>query len=85
MVTITDNDAVESALRKEHDEGSYKLSQFREQLQQLESEYGMGSQQFLERYESGELEDKQDFMEWKALIESVSHWEEKLDELDKAS
>ncbi|MFB6245196.1 MAG: hypothetical protein ABEJ03_02510 [Candidatus Nanohaloarchaea archaeon] len=80
-MTVDTADAVSSAIRKELNEGEYMLERFRGKLEEFEEEYGMDSEEFMERFESGELEDDEDFFGWYTVYRSVKHWEEKIGEL----
>lgn len=42
-------------------------------LHELETRYGMTSDEFYCRYEAGELEDSADFMEWAAFCDMYTH------------
>ncbi len=81
---MTEEEAVKSALTKERVEGEYLLSKFHKKIQQFEEEYSMSTEDFIERYEAGELGDKEEYMEWKALHESIEHWQNKIKKLEKA-
>lgn len=79
-----DEDVVQSAVEKETQEGKYLLSRFREKLQEFEDEYGMDTETFIEKFRSGECGDREDYFEWNTIYESVKHWEQKIQQLEKA-
>lgn len=83
-MAVDTNDAVSSAIRKDLNEGEYMLEKFRQQLEEFEEEYSMGSEEFIEKFESGELGDNEDFFEWYAVYRSKEHWEKKTGELRDA-
>lgn len=53
------------------------LDHLKERLDEFEEEYGMDSEEFMQKFESGELGDKEDFFEWHAVIQSINHLEQK--------
>ncbi|MFP4687921.1 MAG: hypothetical protein ACLFN5_07445 [bacterium] len=77
--------AVSSAIQKEQREGHYLLERFRRKIKSYEKEYKMDTEAFVDQFDRGELEDSEDFFEWRALYKSVKHWEEKVKTLEKAS
>jgi len=83
-MTVETGDAVSSAIRKDLNEGEYMLERFEKRLKEFEEEYGMSSEEFMEKFESGELGDDEDFFEWYAVYKSKEHWEEKTTELREA-
>lgn len=83
-MVVDSGDAVSSAIRKDLNEGEYMLERFRERLEEFEEEYDMGSEEFMEKFESGELGDDEDFFEWYAVYKSMKHWEEKTGKLREA-
>ncbi|MFB6209180.1 MAG: hypothetical protein ABEJ56_03505 [Candidatus Nanohaloarchaea archaeon] len=83
-MTVDTADAVDSAIRKDLNEGEYMLERFRKRLEEFEEEYDMSSEEFMEKFESGELGDDEDFFEWYAVYESMKYWEEKTGKLMEA-
>lgn len=83
-MTVDTTDAVDSAIRKDLNEGRYVLEKFREKLEEFEDKYDMTSKEFIEKFESGEIGDDQDFFEWYAVYQSKQHWKEKTDKLREA-
>ncbi len=47
-------------------------------LKGFEKRYGMGPGEFLERFESGELGDKEDYTVWQSLLRAMKSVEERL-------
>lgn len=82
---MTESEAIDSAVTKEREEGKYLLNRFRRQISEFEEEYQMKTESFIKKFDSGELGDKEDYFEWKAIWRAVKHWENKLAELEKAS
>lgn len=78
-------DAVASAIRKERHEGEYIVKRFQEKLKSLEEKYEMDTEKFLEKFNSGELGDSEDFFEWKSIHKAVKLWKEKIRDLKMAT
>jgi hypothetical protein len=83
-MTVDTADAVDSAIRKDLNEGEYMLERFRNKLEEFEERYDMSSEEFIEKFKSGELGDDEDFFEWYAIYQSKKHWEQKTDKLREA-
>jgi hypothetical protein len=49
-----------------------------EQLEEFERTYAMNSSDFYTRYESGEMGDDMDFIEWAATVEMLKNIENRL-------
>lgn len=49
-----------------------------EQLEEFEKKYAMNSSDFYTRYESGEMGDDMDFIEWAATVEMLKNIETRL-------
>ena len=81
---VETTEAVSSAIRKDLNEGEYKLKRFQQRLKEFEKEYDMNSSEFIEKFESGDLGDDEDFFEWYAVYKSKQHWEEKTGKLREA-
>ncbi|MFB6212656.1 MAG: hypothetical protein ABEI53_02455 [Candidatus Magasanikbacteria bacterium] len=60
-----------------------KLERLRERVESFEGEYGMESDEFRERFESGELGDDKDFMEWDVYLDAIEELEQRREELSK--
>ncbi len=64
---------------------AYEIANARTQLEQLnadltefEAQYAMSSAQFYQRYQSGQTDDRMDFVEWAALVQMVTTLEKRL-------
>ncbi len=53
------------------------------QLRTFEKTYGMTSELFYEKFTSGGLGDKTDFIEWASTVEMLRHAERRLDALQR--
>ena len=64
---------------------AYEIANIRTQLEQLnadltefEAQYAMSSAPFYQRYQSGQTDDRMDFVEWAALVQMVNNLEKRL-------
>ena len=55
-----------------------KLESYNKYLQKFETQYGMNSYGFYEKFEKGQLGDDMDFFEWSGVVELRNHLIEKL-------
>jgi len=62
-------EAVAKAVKGRLREVEISISRVRKSLSGFEAEYGMSTERFYGRYTAGELEEKMDFMEWRACKE----------------
>ncbi len=73
--------AVKEAVQKERELGRFMLKRYEDKLSKFEDKYDMTTDEFVEKFEKGELGDDQDYFEWFAIFKGNEHWKEKLDEL----
>ena len=60
-----------------------KLRVLRRRLKGFEERYGMEPGEFLERFESGELGDEEDYMVWWSLLRALRSVEERLKRVEE--
>ncbi|MDY6773569.1 MAG: hypothetical protein SVS85_00085 [Candidatus Nanohaloarchaea archaeon] len=65
----TEATAVEAGVEREKKITEMKLERLQEKIESFEEEYGMDSEEFRDRFESGELGDDRDFMEWDMYLD----------------
>jgi hypothetical protein len=75
---------VRESVSREKEIVERKIDRFREEVEEFEEEYGMTSEEFLEKFESGELGDERHWFEWKAVYQSLQRLEERKEKLEKA-
>jgi len=51
------------------------IARLRERYRPLERQYGWTTNEFLEKFNSGEIGDEQEFFLWYALAEAVKDWQ----------
>lgn len=80
----TSNGAVEQGLTRELSIVRRKLEKHREKLEVFEEDEGVSTEQFLEKFESGELGDDAKWFDWKFSAEAVNNLEQREEELEEA-
>lgn len=68
---------LDEAFHKERDFAYTRFKRFDEECRTFEKEYGIGSDQFLQQFESGELGDDECWFDWYAAIRGQKTWEKK--------
>jgi hypothetical protein len=81
------NDLVDLALEKlfayELDASEKKLDQLEQDLAEFERQYGLASAHFYREFQSGEMGDAMDFVEWASLYQMAARLQERIDLLTK--
>ena len=65
-------------LAHEADSSRVQLDQLRSDLAEFEERYGMSSEVFYQRYQTGQTDDRMDFVEWAALVQMAARLEERI-------
>ena len=76
-MAVDTEESVNSAIKKDITEGEYMLDHLKQRSEGFEEEHGMDSEEFMQKFDSGELGDREDFFEWHAVIQSINHLEQK--------
>lgn len=66
------------------DQYRQKLSGYRNKLQELETRHGMSTDEFMKRFEAGDLGDAGEWFDWDAIAALKTEAERKLGELERA-
>ena len=69
---------VKESLRRELALSEAKVNLIREEIKEFEKRYEMSSEDFLDKFEQGELGDAQDFFEWWGLMRGLKKIEEQI-------
>ena len=85
MSNTKTEDVIASAIKKEKDEGKYILERFQRKLKAFEDKYDIETDDFVEKFESGELDDREDFFEWISVHKGREHWKKKIENLERAT
>ncbi len=85
-VDVSDDslDVVKESVSRELGIVERKLERLREKLEGFEDEHGMDSEEFVQKFNSGELGDSKEFFEWKAVYQSVQRLEDRKERLQQA-
>lgn len=68
---------LDEALKAQRDFAYARFRKFAQECNVFEQEYGMDSQQFLQKFESGELGDDEQWFDWYATVRGKTVWEKK--------
>ncbi len=69
---------VKESLRRELALSEAKMNLIREELEGFEKRYEMSSDEFVAKFEHGELGDEQDYFEWWGLVRGLKTIEEQI-------
>lgn len=78
-----ETDAVRSGVDREKRITEMKLERIRDKIEEMEKNYEMTSEDFREKFNSGELDDREDFVKWDVYVDIVKELEEKKEELSR--
>jgi hypothetical protein len=76
---------IRSALALDGRIAKHKKAKYAEACKIFEKKYGMGSGVFMKKFESGELDDRDDFFDWYAAKKGLDRWSKKLNILSGIS
>jgi prefoldin subunit 5 len=83
-VDVREGSAVEEGISRELRIVERKLEKYQSQLGSFEDKHGMSTEEFLEKFNSGELGDDSEWFDWKFAAEAVKRLEKRRAELEKA-
>jgi len=69
----------------EREESQQQLAQIQQDLVELENAYHMDSETFYRRWQTGEMDDRMDFVEWASLYQMAQNLQERLALLEPES
>lgn len=69
---------VKESLRRELALSEAKVNLIREEIEGFEKRYEMSPEEFVDKFERGELGDAQDFFEWWGLVKGLKKIEEQI-------
>jgi len=75
---------VKESLQRELRFSEAKVNLLKEEIEGFEKRYGMSSEEFMTKFERGELGDEQDYFEWWGLLRGIKKIEEKLRKIKAA-
>jgi len=69
---------VKESLRRELTLSEAKVNLIREEIEGFEKRYEMSSEEFMDKFECGEVGDDQDYFEWWGLVRGLKKIEEQI-------
>ncbi len=72
------SEVIRSALALDERITKHKKSRYVNICSGFENKYGMNSDIFMEKFESGQLDDRDDFFDWYAAKKGLDNWSKKL-------
>ncbi len=69
---------LEKVLAYEADQCQAQITQLQSDLAEFEKRYGMSSAEFYQRYQSGQTDDRMDYVEWASLFQMLSSLKQRL-------
>ncbi len=72
---------VEKLLVHEAEESAKLYEEIQVDLAEFETKYGMNSEDFYQRYQAGETDDRMDFVEWASLVQMAENLRQRLEVL----
>ncbi len=70
--------ALDKLLAYEMDVCQKQLSQLQRDMAQFEQRYALSSTEFYRRYQTGQTDDRMDYVEWASLVQMTRNLEERL-------
>lgn len=72
------SEVIRAALEQNERVAKYKIKKYSDTCENFEKKYGMGSDHFMEKFDSGKLGDDDDFFDWYAAKRGLDIWNKKL-------
>jgi hypothetical protein len=69
---------LEKLLAYEADVSRAQLAQLQSDLGEFEQQFGLSSAEFFQRYQSGQVDDRMDYVEWASLVQMSNNLTERL-------
>ncbi|KCZ71862.1 hypothetical protein ANME2D_01917 [Candidatus Methanoperedens nitroreducens] len=79
------SNVIRSALALDERIAKHKRAKYANICKNFETKYGMSSDIFMRKFESGELDERDDFFDWYAAKKGLDNWSKKLDILSGIS
>jgi hypothetical protein len=79
------SNVIRSALALDERIAKYKKAKYASICKNFETKYGMSSDIFMKKFDSGELDDRDDFFDWYAAKKGLDTWNKKLEILSEIS
>ncbi|AKB31862.1 hypothetical protein MSSIH_1172 [Methanosarcina siciliae HI350] len=72
------SEVIRAALDQNERVAKYKIKKYSGICENFENKYGMDSDHFMEKFDSGDLGDDDDFFDWYAAKKGLDIWNKKL-------
>ncbi len=79
------SNVIRSALALDERIANHKKARYADICKNFEKKYGMDSDIFIKKFDSGELDDRDDFFDWYAAKKALDNWNKKLEILSGIS
>ncbi|HEY9247043.1 MAG TPA: hypothetical protein VIO11_09375 [Candidatus Methanoperedens sp.] len=79
------SNVIRSALALDERIAKYKRAKYTGTCQNFEKKYGMNSEIFMQKFDPGQLDDRDDFFDWYAAKKGLDNWNKKLEILSGIS
>jgi len=79
------SDVIRSALALDERLAKHKKARYYDLCKDFETKYKMSSDIFMQKFESGHLDDLDDYFDWYAAKKGLNHWNKKLNILSGIS
>jgi len=79
------SNVIRSALALDERIAKHKTAKYANVCKNFETKYKMSSEIFMKKFDSGELDDRDDFFDWYAAKKGLDTWSKKLDILSGIS
>ncbi len=79
------SNVIRSALALDERIARHKIVKYSSSCKNFETKYGMSSDIFMEKFDSGQLDDRDDFFDWYAAKKGLDTWNKKLEILSGIS
>jgi hypothetical protein len=73
------SNVIRSALALDERIARHKTAKYSSLCKNFETKYGMSSDIFMEKFDSGQLDDRDDFFDWYASKKGLDTWNKKLE------
>ena len=75
-------DIVKAALKHEAEMARFRYEQFTNECQTFEQKFRMGTDEFLKKFEAGDLGDAEEYLDWFSSARGREVWRQKAEVLD---
>ncbi len=70
---------LDKLLRYETEHSQEQLNQLQEEMRQFEETYKLSSDEFYQRFQAGQTDDRMDYVEWASMVQMARNLQARLD------